>query len=160
MRQVVRLLHPASRGLALCAVLAGLAAGFLEAVVGAIFICVDSCSPRDVYFSHLGADVVRVMTPCVVLELLALTAFVGYCLATRQARRAILPILFLLVGGLIGVAALDAFLLHGQATLPVDEGGFLLENPTQTWAQFWGMSILLVAVAWSGVLAYMQWRAE
>ncbi|MGZ3666232.1 MAG: hypothetical protein ACXVDA_17315 [Ktedonobacterales bacterium] len=160
MQKVTEFLHLASQGLALCAVLAGLAAGFLEAVVGATLICVDTCSSRDDYFSHLGADVARVMTPCVVLEGLALAAFLAYCLATRQARRALTPVLFFLVGGLIGVAALNALLQYGQATVPVGEEGFLIAASAETWAWLWGLALLLVAGAWSGVLAYLQWAAE
>src|SRR5437660_12595921 len=91
MRQVVQFLLFASRVLALCAVLAGLAAGLLQATIGATIICVDSCPPRDAYFSDLGPIAVRIMTPCVVLEVLALVAFVAYCLATRQARRVVMP---------------------------------------------------------------------
>lgn len=159
MQKVTEFLHLASRGLALCAVLTGLAGGFLETVVGATIICVDSCSSRDTYFSHLGAGVARVMTPCVVLEVLALAAFLAYCLATRQARRAAMSIFFFLVGGLVGVVALDALMLHGQATLPVDEG-ILIAASAETWAWLWGLALLLVAVAWSGILAYLQWAAK
>lgn len=157
MRIFVQFLHLTSRFLAICAMLAGLVAGFLEAVVGATIICVDSCPPRDAYFSDLGPIAVRIMTPCVVLAVLALVAFVAYCLATRQARRVVMPILFLLVGGVIGVAALDALLQHGQATVGTDQG-FLLSAPAQAWAGLWGLSLTLVAGAWSGVLARLQWR--
>ena len=45
MRMVAKVLHVAARVLALCALLAGLGAGFLEAVVSATAICVDACSP-------------------------------------------------------------------------------------------------------------------
>ncbi|MGZ3640001.1 MAG: hypothetical protein ACXVCX_19390, partial [Ktedonobacterales bacterium] len=81
MRKVAQFLHVASRVLAICAVLAGLAAGFLQTTIGATIICVDSCPPRDAYFSDLGPTAVRIMTLCVVLEVLALVAFVAYCLA-------------------------------------------------------------------------------
>ncbi len=158
MRKVARFLHAASRVLAVCAVLAGVAVGFLQATIGAAVICVDSCVTRAFMFSYLGPSTVQMLTPCVVLEMLALAAFVAYCLATGQARRTIMPILFLLVVGLVGVAGLDALLQHGQTTLPVDEGGFLIEASAQSWRALWGMAIMLVAGAWSGVLAYMQWQ--
>lgn len=158
MRQVIQFLRLASRGLAICAVLAGLAAGLLAGTIGAAFICFDTCPPRESYFSHLGLGVVQVMTPCVVLEVLAVAAFVAYCLATQQTRRTIAPILFLLIGGLVGVVALVALLQHGQATLPVDSYGYLVETQAEAWAQQFGLVLALVAVAWSGVLVRLQWR--
>ena len=158
MRKVAQFLHVASRVLAICAVLAGLAMGLLEAAIGATVICVDSCGRRDAYFAGLGPTAVRVMKPCVVLEVLAVAVFLAYCLATRQARRTIAPILFFLVGGLVGVAALNALLEHGQATVPADAGGFLIAASAEAWAGLWWLALTLVAGAWSGVLAYLQWR--
>jgi hypothetical protein len=69
-----------------------------------------------------------------------------------------MPILFLLVGGLLGVAGLDALLQHAQVTLPVGEGDILIAGPAEFFRGLWGLTILLVAGAWSGVLAYLQWR--
>lgn len=155
MRQVVQFLHFASRGLAVCAVLAGLAPGLL-AVFTAGFICADSCGQREVLVSHLGPGALRGLTPCAVLEALAVAAFLAYCLATRQARRAIIALLFLLVGGLVGVAALGA-VMQQAATLPVGDAGFLIQGPAEAWATRWGLALTLVPGAWSGVLAYLQW---
>jgi hypothetical protein len=160
MRHVVWFLPFVTRGLTICAVLAGLGAGLLE-VFAAQFVCVDSCPTRDFYFSYLGPTAVRLMTPCVVLEVLAAAVFLPYCLATRQVRRALLVLLVLLVGGLVGVAALHALLQHAQAILPSgsqSEGGILLEGPVEAWAEQWGWALSLVAGAWSGALAYLQWR--
>jgi hypothetical protein len=160
MRQIVQFLPFASRGLAICAVLAGMAAGLLEAM-SAGFICFDNCPTRAFYFAGLGPASVRWMTPCVVIEVLALAAFLIYCLATRQARRGVISLLFLLVGGLVGVAVLSALMQHAQATLPVwggDAGDLLVETPAVAWATQWGLALTLVAGAWSGVLAYLQWR--
>lgn len=158
MRKVVEFLHFTSRVLALCAVLAGLAAGIFKATFIANLICADSCPTPAFYFSYLGPATVWLLAPCVALEILALAAFLAYCVATRQARRAVMSLLFLLVGGLLGVAALDALLKHAQATLPVDEGGLLVEAQVFAWEHLWGLAFLLVAGAWSGVLAYLQWR--
>ncbi|MGZ3599634.1 MAG: hypothetical protein ACXWQ5_07925 [Ktedonobacterales bacterium] len=158
MRKVAQFLHVASRVLAICAVLAGLAAGLLTVSVVAAFICFDSCPTREDFFSsRVLPGTVQFMMPCVVLEVLALAVFLAYCVATHQPRRTIAPILFFLIGGLVGVAALDALLQHGQATLP-NEDGILLEGPVEAWVQLWGWVLLLVAGAWSGVLAYLQWR--
>lgn len=159
MRQVVQsLLFASQRFLALCAVLAGLAAGLFALSFGTAFICFDTCPTREFYFAHLGPGTVQLMTPCIVLEVLALAAFLVYCLATRQPRRTIRPILFFLLGGLVAVAALDALLQHAQATLPVNSDGLLVESAVETWAQLWGLSLTLIAGAWSGVLSRLQWR--
>lgn len=45
--------------------------------VSATAICVDACSPRDLYFSDLEPIAVRIMTPCVVLAVLALAIFLA-----------------------------------------------------------------------------------
>ncbi len=157
MRQVIKLLFVASRGLAICAMLAGLAAGLLAATVGAGFMCFDTCPSRDDYFANLGFVAMQVMMPCILLEMLALAVFLAYCIATGQAQRAVKPIRFLLIGGLAGIALLYILLRYGQATVPVDPNGYLLETPAQEWAQLWGLALMLVALGWSGVLAYMQW---
>jgi hypothetical protein len=101
------------------------------------------------------------MTPCVVLEVLAVAVFLLYCLATRQLWRAGIAVLVLLVGGLAGVAALDALLLHAQATLPsaTSAGGeVLVEGPVEAWEAQWAGALMLIVGAWSGALAYLQWR--
>ena len=157
MQKVGQFLPYVVRGLAICAVLAGLAPGLLAVTFGG-FVCVDSCPTRSDYFARLGPNTVPWMTPCVVLEMLAVAVFLLYCLATRQARRAVLALLVLLVGGLVGVAALSALAQHAKATLPGDVGDLLVEGPLGAWERQWGLALMLVAGAWSGVLAYLQWR--
>ena len=157
MRKVAQFLLVASRGLAICAVLAGLGVGLLDVYLSPL-VCFDSCPDRDFYFSYLGPTAVRLMTPCIVLEVLAMAVFLAYSLATGQARRAVIALLVLLIGGLIGVAALSALAQHAQATLPSREGGILLEGPLGAWVGLWGLALALVAGTWSGVLAYLQWR--
>jgi hypothetical protein len=159
MQKVTTVLLFASRGLAICAVLAGIGVGFLEASFGAAFVCFDSCPTREEMFPTIGPGaVLQPLLPCIVLEVLALGAFVAYCLATGQARRVVLPILFVLVGGLVGVAGLDALRQYAQATLPVDQDGLVIAESAKAWATWAGLAFLLVAGAWSGVLAYLQWR--
>ena len=97
------------------------------------------------------------MTPCVVLEALALMSFLAYCLATRQAWRAVISLLFLLVSGLIGVNILST-LMQQAATLPVGDSGFLYEAPAVAWAHQWGLALILAAGVWTGVPALIQWR--
>jgi hypothetical protein len=160
-RRVVALLPFVSRGLALGALLAGIGAGLLEASLGAGLVCFDTCPTRADYFAHIGPTTLRVLTPCFVLEALAIAAFVAYCGATRQIPRALLLFLVLLLGGLAGVAVLSALAQHGQATLPVwggEEGDLLREAPLVAWAQLWGWAIVLIAGIWSGALLFLQWR--
>jgi hypothetical protein len=160
MRHVVGFLPFVTRGLAICAVLAGLGAGLLD-IIAAGFVCVDSCPTRDFYFSYLGPSRVRFMTPFVVLEVLAVVVFLVYCLATRQLRRAGIVVLVLVVGGLVSFAARDALLMYAQATLPsaTSAGGeVLIEGPVEAWEEQWAWAITLVVGAWSGALAYLQWR--
>ncbi len=150
----------ATRGLAVCAVLAGLGAGLLEATFGGL-VCFDNCPTRASYFAYLGPGAVHVLTPCVVLEALALVAFLAYCLATRQTRRAVISLLFLLVAGAVGVVALSALAQHAQDTLPVwggDAGDLLREAPLGDWIVQWGLAVALAAGVWSGVPAFIQWR--
>jgi hypothetical protein len=164
MRRVVQGLPYLSLVLASCAIVAGLGAGLLEGTFGADFVCFDSCPDRDFYFSYLGPGTAQLLLPCIVLGVLATAVFVTYCLATRQVRRAVLAFLVLLVGGLAGIAALAALaalLQHAQATLPSASGSdccALLPDQLQAWQRLWGWALALVAGAWSGVLAYLQWQ--
>jgi hypothetical protein len=159
MQKVAQFLHVASRVLAICAVLVGIGVGFLAVTFGPVAVCFDSCSTREGTFPNVGPGaVLQPLLPSVVLELLALVAFVAYCLATGQARRVVLPILFLLIWGLLGVAGLDALLQHAATTLPVDQDGILIPESAKAWATWWGLATLLVAGVWSGVLAYLQWH--
>ena len=160
MSKVVQLLLFASRGLAVCAVLAGLGAGLLAYWASGL-VCFDSCPTRASYFASLEPGTVRVLAPCVVLEALALAVFLAYCLATRQTRRAVISLLFLLVAGAVGVVALSALVQHAQATLPVwggDAGDLLREAPLVAWTTQWGLALTLAAGVWSGIPALTQWR--
>jgi hypothetical protein len=160
MGKVIQVLPYISRSLAICAVLAGLVVGLLEVYISPL-VCFDSCPDRAFYFSYLGPTAVRLMTPCIVLAVLAMAVFVTYCLATRQGGRAVLAFLVLLVGGLAGVAALAGLLQHAQATLPSYSGSdccALLPDQLRAWDSLWGWALAVVAGAWSGVLAYLQWR--
>lgn len=145
-----------SQCLAFCALLAGLGAGFL-ATFAADYTCFDTCPTREGYFSLLGPTALRVMTPCVVLEVLALAVFLSYCVAAGQARRAVKLILFLLVSGMVGIAALVVFMQHGRATLPNIEDDILAESQVVSWARMWGLALMFVAGAWSSILAYQTW---
>jgi hypothetical protein len=158
MRKLARFLLIASRFLAIIAILVGVGAGLLEATLGSAFVCVDSCPVPYIYFSSQGPTAVRVMMPCVVIELLALILFLAYCAITRQPRRAAISLLFFLVGGLAGFAALNAFLQHGQANVPFTFDDYFADSPSlEAWVGLWGLALMAVVGVWSGVLARLQW---
>ncbi len=157
MRRSILALLIMSRVLAVCAVLAGLAAGLLASTILVGFTCFDSCPSRTDFLSRMPAEA-RLLIPCVVLAALALLFFLAYCLDTRQPRRANVAILFFLAGGLIGVAALAGLVQIAHATLPIHEDSPEFAHAVVGWAQLWGLSLLLVAVVWSGVLAALLWR--
>ena len=159
MRKVLLVLLYTSRFLAICAVLAGLGAGLLTGAFGA-FVCVDSCPTPVDYFPSQGPTAVWVMIPCVALAVLALLTFTGYCIATRQARRAIVQTLVLVVGGVVGSFALNAFMLHGQASVPLTFDDYFADSGSlEAWVKEWGLALTVVAGVWSGSLAYLQWAA-
>jgi hypothetical protein len=157
MQQVVTFLHIAARIVAVLAVLAGLAAGYLASTFGVGFICFDTCPSREFYFSYTIPAEERLMIPCIVLATLALALFLIYCLATRQPWRALIVLLFFLVGGLVGSAILGTLVLQARNTIPVHEGDFLVEDSAVAWAKQWGLALILVAVVWSGGLAGLEW---
>ena len=158
MRIVARVLLLASRFLAIIAHLAGLGAGLLVATLGSAFVCVDSCPVPFIYFANQGSTAVRIMTPCVVAEALALLLFLAYCAATRQLRRAILPTSVFVVLGVICVVALNALMLHGQTSVPLTFDGYFTDSKSlEAWVSQWGLALMVASGAWTGLLAYLQW---
>lgn len=147
-----------SRFFAVCALLAGQGAGVLVMLFGTGFICFDSCPTRAFYFSRLVPGTLLLMTPCIACECLALLAYLCYCSARRRPRHVVAPVAVLLVGGALGATLLGALILHGQANLPVNADGLLIETPAEAWAQLWGFSVLIVASLWSVAVGYVLWR--
>ncbi len=145
-----------ARFFSVCAVLIGLCAGLYISVIGAAFVCFDTCETPDFYFSHMALGSVLFEIPCVALELVAFALFLAHCRVTKQPRLIILPAVFLVVAGVVGAAALWALMLHGQATLPVTGDGLLAESPVESWQRMWGLAVTGVAVVWSGVLTFLQ----
>ncbi len=161
MRMLARFLLIASRFFAITAMVAGVGAGLIEATVASAFVCVDSCPVPFTYFANQGPSAVKEMTPCVVIEALALITFLTYCAATRQPRRAAIALLFFLVGGLVGFVALNAFLQHGQASVPLTFDDYFPDGRSlEAWVSQWGLALMVVAGIWTGILAYLQWPAE
>jgi hypothetical protein len=154
MQRSIPFLHAAARVLAIVAVLAGLAVGLLMNAATFI-ICFDVCPSPDAYFSQSGMDPLSLLTPCVAFAAFAL--FFGYCLATRQRRRALIVFLVLVVGGLVGMTALGALTQHARATLPVTEGGLLVEGPLTAWAHQFAFAYTVALVVWTGTLAGLEW---
>jgi hypothetical protein len=157
MRRAGPLLLFAARYLAILSALAGLAAGCLASTF-ATLICFDSCPTRNDYFSRLLPGALTLLAPCAALATLALVLFLAYCFATRQSRRAIIALLYFLAGGLVAVAALATLAQIGKSTLPTYEEGALVEGSAVGWAQMWALALIVVAVAWSGILAYLIQR--
>jgi hypothetical protein len=163
MRKLARFLLIASRFLAIVAILAGVGAGLYEATIGRFIACFDNCPVPGDYFANQGPAAVQQMTPCVVIEALAVVIFLAYCAATRQPRRAVISLLALLIGGLVGGVALYAFLEHGQASVSLTHDqyyAYFVERSLETWVTLWGLGLMVVAGVWSGVLARLQWSAE
>jgi hypothetical protein len=157
MRRVVPALLIAARVLGILAVLALLFTLWGEFILWGL-TCADNCSTPEQYFNGKVPSALFFLGPCIVLAALALALFLVYCLATRQARRAIVVLLFFLVGGFLGVAALTALVEYGRATVPVDvETSLLIERQVVDWARQWALAILLIAVVWSGGLACLEW---
>ena len=161
MRRTDKALLYTSRVFASGAVVMGISPGLLTATLGAALVCFDSCPTPVNYFPGQGPAAVRVMIPCIALAVLALLTFTGYCAATGQLRRAAWQTLVLLAGGAIGVVVLNAFLLRGQASVPLTFDGYFADSASlQAWVKEWGLALTLVAGAWAGALAYLQWAAE
>jgi hypothetical protein len=159
MRKAARPLLYASRALAICAVLAGLAMGLIG-MMAIGFTCFDSCPSPEQFFPRLLPEAVFVLKPCVALEALALAFFLVYCAITRQPRRAVVVILILLGVGLTGLAVINALIQQAQATLPINSDGLLEEGPVAAWGRLWALALEIIAGVWSGALVVLQWGAE
>jgi len=150
-------LFHASRVLAVFACLAAIIGGLLVATLGANLTCFDTCPPREQYVSGIVAGTVRILTPCIVLPMLAVAAFVSYCLATGQVRRAFIQFGFILVGGAIGSAALGTVFWLCTVSLKVSPEDVVAEASAVEWMVLWRFAISVVAGSWSGLLARLQW---
>lgn len=157
MRKAAPVLHFISRLFAICACIAGLVGGlFMAWLASAICFDFGHC-PTTETFPIWAYTSMRVMMPCVALELLALAAFAPYTIVTGQARRAVRQAAVFLLGGLSGGAVLGALFLLGRANLPLTPYGIFVEGPVETWASLWGVVLLVVAATWSGILASLEW---
>jgi hypothetical protein len=68
MQKVAEFLPPVTRGLSVCAVLAGIGVGFLAVTFGPVAVCFDSCSTREGTFPNVGPGaVLQPLLPCLVL---------------------------------------------------------------------------------------------
>jgi hypothetical protein len=156
-RQFARFLLPTSNTSAVLAALAGLWLGFLMMTIGAAFTCFDSCPAPDGYFAGLAPSTLALLTPCIVLESLALVTLVAYHTIKREPLRALAPALILTLGDLLGVAALTALYWQGQGSLPVTTDGLLVEDAVTAWGQGWWLAVLVVASGPSAAFAIAQW---
>lgn len=160
MRKVSLILLILSRLLIVCACIAGLAAGFIQAWFGAAFVCFDTCPDPNLFFPAEGPRAIQVMTPCVAIELAALAIFVLYCLITRQPRRAFKQAVALVGIGAVGVVALNLILAFGQAHVALKSDGvntYFDESSLVRWENLWGLALMAIVGAWSIILARLQW---
>lgn len=150
------------RFFAVCAIVLAFGAGFLQAWFGAAFVCFDTCPEQIFFFPTEGPSAVKLMLPCVAVELAALALFLLYCLVTRQPRRAARQVIALVVGGAIGVIALNLILAFGQAHVALKSDGagntYFDEGSLVAWESLWGLALMAVVGAWSIILARLQWR--
>lgn len=160
MQRVTLVLLYISRTLAICAILAGLGPGCLEASFAGL-VCADQCPAPEFYVANFGSGDVELMKPFIVIEALAMTLFLVYCLATRQVRRTVIVLVVLLVGGLVGVAALVALAQHARAMLPdvvTEANYYTYMDQLEALGTEWGFALMLVAGVWSSLQIFLQWK--
>jgi len=161
MRTVGLVILILSRILAVGAVLAAIGAGFIQAWFGAAFVCFDNCPDPFSYFPTEGPQTIKIMTPCVAIELAALALFVIYCLITRQPLRAVKQATALVALGIVGIIALNLILTAGQAHVALKSDGagntYFDERSLVSWESLWGLTLLTIVGAWSLILARLQW---
>lgn len=151
----------ATRALTAAAVVAGLFMGLFVNTLAAAFTCFDSCPSPAFFFSALVSSTMWTVAPAVALEVLALAAFVAYCVLSRQRGRAVVAVAVAVIGALVGAAMLAALMRQGQASLPLFPGeDILAEEPLVRWRELWGFAVTGALVIWSGFLTFLLWRAE
>ncbi|HEX3270891.1 MAG TPA: hypothetical protein VHR15_09590 [Ktedonobacterales bacterium] len=157
MQRVVPAVHIATRILAILSALALLFTLWAEDF-DTSFTCFETCPSPEQYYPDKLLGALLALAPSSVFAALALVAFLVYCCATRQFRRALTVFLFFVIVGVVGVIALNALLHYGQTTVAVDpESGLLVEDSVMEWANQWALTVLLFAVVWVGGLASLEW---
>lgn len=150
------------RFFAVGAIVLAFGAGFLQAWFGAAFVCFDTCPEPTSFFPTEGPKAINLMIPCVAFALVALAFFVLYCLVMKQPKRALKQAIALVVGGAIGVIALNLILAFGQAHVALKSDGagntYFDEGSLVAWESLWGLALMAVVGAWSIFLARLQWR--
>lgn len=145
-----------SRLVGVIAVLVSIVVGLYITLMSVAFVCFDTCSTPDFYAAHYLLAPPAAQVVCAALASLSFLLFLGYCFVARQPRLIIPPALILVVGGVVAAAALWAFMLYGQSGLPVTSDGLLVESAVESWQRTWSLTVMAVAMVWSGVLVYLQ----
>lgn len=156
MRRVTTFLYYVSRIVSICALLATLGLGLMIATLGVAFTCFDSCPAPQDYVPNMTIGAINMAVLCAEIELVPLVCFLAYCGVSRQMRRFVRSVIFLVVGGAVGAGVLWAFLTYLQGHVPVTPDGYLDERLAEEWKQWFGLCFTLVVGVWSGVFAYMQ----
>lgn len=146
-----------SRFFGICAFNVGVASGLIEILL-AQFVCVDSCPPADTIFPwYLSSALMKLLLPTAALLVLAYLAYVGYCLATAQARRLLGPTVTLALGAAVSVGVIVWYSHLFVTMIPVDNDGFLIDGSAQTWTAGLGQITAGLTLVWAGLVTYLQW---
>ncbi len=157
MRRVATFLYYVSRVVSICAVLAVLALGLITATISAGLTCFSNCPAPQDYVPGMTMDAMYMAVLCAKIELVPLVFFLAYCSVSRQMRRFVKSVIFLVVGAAVGVVVLWAFLAYLQGHVPVTPDGYYLDKRlAKGWTQSFGLCFMLVVGIWSGVFAYLQ----
>ena len=99
----------------------------------------------------------KLLLPTAALLVLAYLAYVGYCLATAQARRLLGPTVTLALGAAVSVGVIVWYSHLFVTMIPVDNDGFLIDGSAQTWTAGLGQITAGLTLVWAGLVTYLQW---
>lgn len=157
MRRSLKALLYLSRFFGICALVVGVVSGLIEILL-AQFVCVDSCPQADTIFPwYLSSALLKLLLPAAALLVLAYLAYGGYCLATAQRRRLLAPTLTLALGAAVSVGVIVWYSHLFVTMIPVDNDGFLINGPAQTWTAGLGQLTAGLTLVWAGLVTYLQW---
>lgn len=157
MRRSLNALLYQSRFFGICALVVGVVSGLVEVLLAG-FVCVDSCPQADTIFPwYLSSALLKLLLPTAALLVLAYLAYAAYCIATAQTRGLLAPTLMLVFGAAVSVGVIVWYSHLFVTMIPVDNDGFLINGPAQTWTAGLGQITASLTLVWAGLLTYLQW---
>lgn len=147
-----------SRFFGICALVAGILVGLGETLFSQ-FVCVDSCPAAMTIFPWYLSSALKLIAPTAALLALAYLAFVSYCFAKGQRRRALAPTMALVLGAALSVGVIVAYSHFYVTLMPLDDG-YLIDGPAQGWNAGLGFIVVFLACAWGSVLTALQWPPD